>query len=193
MNLQKINVKFFVADPGAVQLEPFVGIFNSWIQAADGEYYDLADYSHVPDGPGILLIAHEANISMDNSGNELGLLYNRKQPLEGSNREKLRRAFAAALQYCRRIEAESVLEGRLHFRGGEALVLINDRLLAPNTEETLGAIRADVEDLVRTLYAGSEFSLQREQDPRKRFGLRIKTPVSFDVATLLKNMESSVN
>lgn len=193
MDLQKINVKFFVADPCAVPLEPFVGIFNSWIQGTDGEYYDLADYSHVPGGPGVLLIAHEANISMDNSGNELGLLYNRKRALEGSNREKLRKVFAATLQYCRRLEGEPVLNGRLNFRGGETLVLINDRLLAPNTEETFAAIRADVEDLARTLYGGAEFSFQKEQDPRKRFSLRIKTPGSFDVATLLKNVEQNVN
>ena len=193
MDLQKINVKFFVRDPSAVPLEAFIGIFNSWIQAADGEYYDIADYRHVHGGPGILLVAHEANISMDNAGDRLGLLYNRKQPLQGSNRDKLRWTFKAALEYCRKVEAELALQGRMRFRGDEALVFINDRLLAPNTDETFLAVRADVEDLAQVLYAGSDVSLEKEQDSRRRFSLHIKTPVPFEVTTLLKNIGENVN
>jgi len=113
-------------------------------------------------------------------------------PLLGVDERVLEGARAAGVTRCR-LEGEPVLNGRLNFRGGETLVLINDRLLAPNTEETFAAIRADVEDLARTLYGGAEFSFQREQDPRKRFGLRIKTPGLFDVATLLKNVEQNVN
>jgi hypothetical protein len=138
-----------------------------------------------------VLVAHDANISMDNGGNRLGLLYSRKQPLDGSNRQKLRAAFAAALDYCRRIESEPALEGRFRFRGNEALVVINDRLTAPNTDETFSAVRPDVDAIAGALYAGSEFSLEREQDTRSRFGLHIKTSASFDITTLLKNMEKT--
>jgi hypothetical protein len=126
MDLDKINVKFFAEDSNnEVPLTAFINIFHSWIQASDGDYYDLAEYSHMPSGPGILLIAHEANISMDNAGNRLGLLYNRKQPLQGPNREKLRSIFKWALEHCRRIEEEPSLQGRLRFRGDEALFLVN--------------------------------------------------------------------
>lgn len=188
MDLQKVNVKFFVGDSNGVPLTAFINIFNSWIQASDGDYYDLAEYSHMHAGPGILLIAHEANISMDNTGNRLGLLYNRKRPLQGSNREKLRFIFRSALENCRRIEEELSLQGKLKFLGNEVLVLINDRLLAPNTEETFLAVRPDLEGLARTLYAGAEFTLQRETDPKKRFSVQIKTPVSFEITALLKNL-----
>jgi len=188
MDLQKINVKIFITDPSPIQAETLVEVFNTWIQNSDGKYYDLADYAHVPAGPGILLVAHEANVSIDNNGNRWGLLYSRKQPEEGSNREKLRSALATALEYCRRIEAEPALRGRVRFRGDEAMVLVNDRLLAPNTEETFVAIRPDVEALARGLYAGSGFSLEREQDSRKRFGLYMKAADSFDVGTLIKNL-----
>ena len=193
MDLQKINIKFYFANDNAVSLESFIGIFNSWIQASDGEFYDIADYSHVHAGPGIMLIAHEANISIDNGGNRLGLLYGRKQLVEGSNGAKLRSAFATALEYCRRVEEAPALQGRLRFRGDEALVLVNDRLLAPNNEETFRTVRPDVEELAQVLYEGSKFSLEREQDAGRRFALHIKTPVSFDVTTLLKNVGENVN
>lgn len=192
MDLQKINVKLFVENPGAVSPEAFVLLFNAWIQAANGEYYDIADYAHVEAGPGILLIAHEANIGMDNTGNRWGLLYNRKQPLPGNNGEKLRRVLNAALENCRRIEEASSLDGKVKFRADEALLLINDRLSAPNTEATFNALKTDFEATARALYGSADFVLEREsEDPRKRFGARIKAAGCFNVNTLLANLDKA--
>jgi len=132
MDLQKINLKFFVADTDGIPLTDFVPIFHSWIQATDGDYHDVADYSHMHAGPGILLVAHEANLSMDNSGNRLGLLYNRKQPLQGTNGEKLRWVVRTALEYCRKIEEESSLQGRFKFSGDEALFPTNGQREYPH-------------------------------------------------------------
>ncbi len=42
---------------------------------------------HVPAGPGIVLIGHEGNYSVDNTGNRLGVRYNRKAVLDGGNQE----------------------------------------------------------------------------------------------------------
>lgn len=186
--LQKINVKFFVADSAGLESETFIRIFNSWIQAGDGAYYDVADYSHVQSGPGIVLVAHEANISLDNAGNRLGLLYNRKEPLQGSNCEKLRLVFRSTLENCCRMEKEPLLEGRLRFLGNEALVFVNDRLLAPNNEETFRAIRPDLEAVARDLFG--EFQCEREspEDPRKRFCVRIKAPGPLTVEAILNNI-----
>jgi hypothetical protein len=188
MNLQKINVKFFVGNSSGVSLAVFINIFHSWIRASDGDYYDLADYSHMHAGPGILLIAHEANISIDNTGSRLGLLYNQKQPLQGSNREKLHSTFRSALDYCRRIEGEPSLQGKFKFRGDEALILINDRLHAPNTERTFRALEPDLEDLARALYGGADFTLRRNTDPKQRFAVQIKTRSAFEIEALLKNL-----
>lgn len=190
MDLQKLNVKFFVADSKRVPVETFIHIFNSWIQASDGEYYDIADYSHLHDGPGVLLIAHEANISMDNSGDRLGLLYNRKQVLSGGSEEKLQFVFKVALEFCRRIEDEPSLKERLKFRGNEALFLINDRRMAPNSEETFREVRPELEKLAGKLYGRSEFTLEHNPDPRERLSVHIRTPRVFEVGTLLENLGS---
>ena len=188
MDLQKINVKFFVGESNGVPLTAFINIFHSWIQASDGDYYDLAEYSHMASGPGILLIAHEANISIDNTGSRLGLLYNQKQPMQGSNREKLHSTFRSALDYCRRVEGEPSLQGKFKFRGDEALILINDRLHAPNTERTFRALKPDLEDLARALYGGADFTLRRNTDPKQRFTVQIKTRSAFEVEALVKNL-----
>src|ERR1051326_2652427 len=174
MDLQKIKGKFFVSGSSQVSLAPFIGVFNSWIQASEGEYYDLTDYGHVPAGPGIVLVADEANVSIDNTENRLGLLYNRKRPLKGSEIEKLSYAVATALSYCRRIEEEPALDAKVRFRGNEALIVINDRLTAPNTEETFSALRPAFEALGRRLFGTTKFSIEKETDARRRFGVRIR-------------------
>lgn len=189
MDLQKINVKFFVENSEGIPPTVFIDIFQTWIQGSDGDYYDVADYSHMHAGPGILLIFHEANISMDETGDRRGLLYNQKQPLSGSNEWKLQVVFKSALEFCKRIEDEPVLRGRLKFRGNEVLFLINDRLLAPSSDETFYSLRPDLEGLAHTLYGGADYTLRYDPKPKERFSVLISTPHSFDVRTLLKNLE----
>ena len=43
---------------------------------------DVADYKHMIDGPGIMLISHEGNFSIDLQDGEVGFMYIRKQPLK---------------------------------------------------------------------------------------------------------------
>jgi hypothetical protein len=190
MELQKINVKFFAAEPNQVHLEEFINVFNAWIQSSDGEFYDVADYSHVHDGPGIVLVAHEANISIDSTGGRLGLLYNRKQPLSGTNQERLRFVFRSALENCRKLEQDSALRGRLSFLGNEASLLINHRLIAPNTEEVFEEVRPEIQALAQSLYQGADVTLERRPDPRERFNVAIKSARPLDLATVLRNLDA---
>ncbi|MFQ5682003.1 MAG: hypothetical protein ACE5HC_01910 [Candidatus Binatia bacterium] len=191
MDLQKINIKLPVKGGGELPLKAFIPIFNAWIQASDGYYYDLADYSHMPTGPGLVLVADEANFSLDQTDKQLGLLYNRKRPMKGSNGEKLLSAFRSALQNCRRLEDEPALGGRFKFWSNEALVFINDRLRAPNTEDTFRTVKPELEKLGQILYGGAEFAVQKENDLKRRFGVRLKTAAFFEAGTLLENIESA--
>lgn len=192
MDVQHLNVKFFARDPGAVDLGHFIPIFHSWIQKQDMEdlLIDVADYRHVFAGPGVLLIGHQANYSMDNAANRPGLLYNQKAPLNGDASERLRRVTRAALLACRRLEEEPRLEGALEFGGEEFELIINDRLLAPNTERTFQACRKDVEGFLKMLYGGAAYRLDRNPDPRERFNVRISASTRFDASTLLRNLEN---
>jgi hypothetical protein len=188
MDVQKINFKIFVAEPDGVPMSAFIPIFHSWIQATDGDFHDVADYSHMHAGPGVLLLAHEANISIDQTGNRLGLLYNRKQALSGTTLEKLRTVLASTLETCCRIETEPSLQGKFKFLGGEMLFMINDRLLSPNTEETFQAVRSDLDALAKNVYGEADFALEPDLDSRQRFAVRIAAGSRFDVGTLLKNL-----
>src|SRR5712692_2262165 len=96
MELQHVNVKLLVKTPQEVDLEPLIPVFHGWIQdqVCEELLLDIADYRHVYAGPGVVLIGHECNYSVDNTDNRLGVRYNRK-------------AARAALTACQRLDAES--------------------------------------------------------------------------------------
>ncbi|HZM24734.1 MAG TPA: hypothetical protein VFC02_23495, partial [Anaerolineales bacterium] len=129
MNVQHINIKLFIENPEAVNLAEYSAVFNSWIQkhALEELLVDVADYLHVHNGPGIMLIGYEADYSLDNRTGRLGLLYNRKAQLEGTTEEKLVQAVRAALTAAALLEKENGLK----FNGSEVQVVVNDRLLVP--------------------------------------------------------------
>jgi hypothetical protein len=117
MELQHINVKLNLRDPQAVKLEALVPIFHGWIQskACEELMIDVADYRHVHAGPGVVLVGHQADYCVYNKDNRLGIRYNRKATLEGSNRDRFSQALRAALQACLRMEADEKLGGSLRF------------------------------------------------------------------------------
>jgi hypothetical protein len=191
MELQKINVKVFSTEPNKVPLTDFIDIFHGWIQATDGVYHDVADYSHMQAGPGIVLVADDANVSIDETDNRRGLLYSQKSKLSGSNLEKLSAVLRSALENCHRLEEEPALRGKLRFSGNQVEILVNDRLLAPNTGEVFEELRPEIDFLARRLYASTNFTLLRNhEDPRHRLNVALSTPLSFETKTLLNNLQA---
>jgi hypothetical protein len=143
MELSRLGVKLFAADPSAVRVKDLVPVFHSWIQkqcVKDHQLIDVHDYSHIHHGPGILLVAHEGNFSTDMAKGKLGIAYFRKQPGQ-TPEEILRAALGSALEAARLIEAEPALEGRLRFGRDQLLVISNDRLLAPNNAAAFEAVK----------------------------------------------------
>lgn len=190
MELQKLSVKFFVEQPNDIPLSRFIDIFHGWIQATDGDYHDVADYSHMRGGPGIILIANHANISIDETENRRGLLFKQKRYLDGSNQEKLRAVAAAAVENCRRLEAEAGLRGKIRFFAGETAIWVNDRLVGANTEESFQQFKAEVELFGKKLYGDAEIRLERDGDPRKPLHVRVKSAAALDLNALWENLHN---
>jgi hypothetical protein len=165
MDLYKIGVKIFVANPQAVNIRDFIAVFHRWIQQQKVEGHqliDVHDYSHVHNGPCILLIAHEGNFSMDRENGRLGLLYYRKRPLEGGLEANLKSVLQTALQASKALELEPELKG-IKFKTDEILVVTNDRLLAPNDAAT----RAKIESVIAKTLGKAKLAPQAA-DPRER-------------------------
>ena len=188
MQLQHVNVKLLIQDRDSA-LEPLIPVFHGWIESRAEEdelLIDVADYSHVPAGPGVVLIGHEGNYSVDNTGNRLGVRYNRKAAVDGSNQDRLTQATRAALTACRRLEAEPRLGGKFRFNGQDIEIFINDRLIAPNNAATREAFDADFQLFSRKLFRGKEYSICYGDDPRSLFTAFVKTARPIAVADLLE-------
>ena len=149
---------------------------------------DIADYRHVPAGPGVVLIGQDGDYSVDHTDNRLGVRYNRKAPLSGSNQDRFRQAARAALTACQRLESEPSLGGKFRFGGREIELFINDRLLAPNSDSTREAAQDDLDTFFKKLFRGSGFSLSYGADPRRLFTVSATSERALQVSELLSNL-----
>ena len=187
MDWQHLNVKFFVTEPDTVDLQPYSAIFNRWIQekaVADELLIDVADYRHVPDGPGVVLVGHEANYSLDNAEGRLGVLYNRKAPVTGTPGQRLAQAVGAALRAAQRLAADP----GLRVSGQSLQLIVNDRLLAPNTPETLAEMQPELTAFFDKLYGPGGYTLERREEPRARLTLNIHAKDAIGVDGLLERL-----
>ncbi len=190
MDLQQINIKVFTTEDSKINYTNFIKIFNRWMEEADSDdYLNYADYSHVDAGPGVLLILKQANYSIDNAYHQAGLLYNRKHDVEGNNSDKIRQALTETLSKCELLEASEEMENAIHFNGSEILFMINNRQIAPNTTETADAIQTDLEQVLKQMYGGDDFTIERtSEDVRERFALRISANSTKQISELISNL-----
>jgi hypothetical protein len=169
--LYRLGIKVFCTEPTPLALPAFIPMFHRVIQdrGLEGLLIDVADYSHVHHGPGVLLIAHEGNYAIDESGGRRGLAYYTKRRTEGSLAERLATACRRAFMACERLAREPEAAGRLAFSGAEIQVFANDRLLAPNTDATLAAFRPVLEALSARLYGDQKHQITRDGAADERF------------------------
>jgi hypothetical protein len=147
---QRFSVKFFVKDPASVELDVFMPIFQRWIQrhTVDGMLIDVVDYKHVINGPGVVLIGHEADYALDMRDGRPGLQYTLKRDGTGDFAERLRGAVQKAISACKAIEAEKTLKGAVTFALDEVEVVFLDRLRVPNDEATFAGLKADLQNVL---------------------------------------------
>ena len=181
-DLVKLDLKVLAAGAADVEAEEFIPVFHRWIieRVLPELLIDVADYSHVPDGPGVLLIGHDAQYAWDLSRGEPGLLYSRRREtgpdLEGirSLDRRLRSLLKCAFRACDLIEAEPGLEGRVAFDRHRLELRVNDRLVPrdePTAEALASAFRqALTEAGIRD--GGAPAEVNRIGESRERLTLR---------------------
>ena len=174
MEVHRIGIKLFAADPASVRLEDFIPIFHRWIQKQNLPGHlliDVHDYSHMHEGPGILLVAHEGNFSIDMSDGRPGLMYYRKTPTALSPVEHVTTIVRSALQACRLLEQDA----RMRVNMDEFIVIANDRLGAPNDDQTFAELQPALSAALRQIFDGLEFHLARTNvDPKERLTITCK-------------------
>lgn len=187
MDAHKLQVKIFAEPVSGLALETFIPVFHAWIknQVLKELTIDVANYAHVHEGPGVVLIGHGSDYFVDEGEGRLGLLYSRKRlaPEPGA---RVSDAFRRAIHTAALLEKETAL--KLKFRTDEWLFRINDRLAAPNTDATFAAARPELEAVCKRLFDGGPFEMGRVGSARQLFSVRIKSGGNTPLATLLDRL-----
>jgi hypothetical protein len=181
----KLQVKLFAGSADA-SLETFIPIFHDWIKhhRLPELLIDVANYAHVPRGPGVALIGHQGDYYIDEADGRRGILYSRKRE-PPPPAERVADAFRRALNAAVLLEKEPAAAG-LRFGTGELLFRINDRLLAPPGDATYAAVRPALEAVGKRLW--SSFELAPVGGPKDLFTVRISGSATADAATLLDRL-----
>jgi hypothetical protein len=135
-----------------------------------------------------LLIAYEGNYAVDVSEGRVAMQYCSKQPIDGDLSRRLRRVCSLALRAAHLLRQESGLNGALGFGGNELRIYANDRLRAPNSDETMRSFQPALDDLVTALYEGAACELKRASEPGARFAVDLTAPEPVDLATLVQRL-----
>ena len=119
-------------------LELFIPVFHEWIQKdliPNHVMVDVADYKHIPDGPGIMLISHEGNFSIDLENGEIGFLYVRKQPLKKDIINNIQEIKSILNHGCDLLINNKILREKISFNN-EYQLLSNDRYYFPSNKKS---------------------------------------------------------
>jgi hypothetical protein len=144
-DIQKIDVKVFVTEGQDIDPYEFVPVLQRWIQehTVPGTLIDVADYSHMHHGPGVILVAHEYNLSIDYAEGRMGVLFHYKRPAEATFGERVKSAVEQARNAAKLLEQEE-LSQILKFDTDSLRIIVNDRLLAPNDDATAAELESAV-------------------------------------------------
>jgi len=173
-----------------------IPVFHRWIQEGtlDELMIDVADYSHVPNGPSVILLCHDAQYALDTGNGELGLLYSRRRETGGSRvggfdsfAQRVPSVFHDALVVCEKLEAEASLVGELRFPCDRFVLRCNDRLVG---EESLQLVETEIRGFMERLVPESSTDVVVGVDSSGRLACRIQCSVAPGSHALLDRIEA---
>lgn len=184
---KRISLKFELAEGATVELAALVPVFQRWIQedAVEGLLIDVADYKHIHEGPGVILVGHEGDYAIDLKDGRPGLRYTLKRESHDSLSAQLQVILRRARLAARQLEAEPSLDG-LAFAYQAGLITFHDRLNAPNTPEGFTGYRDEIAAFLAEVYGEAPSLTVAYDDPRELLAVRYSVPVgaALDEAVL---------
>jgi hypothetical protein len=196
MTPSKLQLKLFADRGGDLSLETFIPVLHRWIKehVLPELSIDVANYAHVPDGPGVVLIGDANDYFLEHSlasqsksaaGPQLGLLVSRKRHAPAPD-QRLGDLFRRTIHAAMLLEREPALAGKLSFRTDEWVLRVNDRLAAPNTPETVAALRPEIEAYAGQLFNGASVTVAPAGEPRQLLTMQIAVTPAPSLAALLE-------
>ncbi|MFT7621707.1 MAG: hypothetical protein ACI9WU_000872 [Myxococcota bacterium] len=190
MDVQQLSVKLFAAAGAPLDQEELIPIFHRWIRESrlgDKLLIDVADYRHVPDGPGVMIVADHAHYGLDEGiGGGTGFLFSHRRDAIGDAAPKLADALSELLTAAEALEGEPSLKG-FAFDTSRIQVRVASRRVAANTAEDFAKLAPTVTSAAQKLYGG-EVTVTQGGLPRDPLTLEVSGPAGLSLAALRANL-----
>ena len=158
MNLQKFGIKLFFQPNGSYPYRDFIPELHRWIQndsIPDHMLIDVVDYSHILDGPGVMMVAHEGHFSIDQENNKPGILYMRKTEITGMFKERFNKVLSTTILAAHLLSKNKVKKS-VDFSPNSFRFICNDRRLADNIDANQKLYTEIVNKLSKENFPGSK-------------------------------------
>ena len=184
--LKQIDIKVFAEDASDVKATEFVAVLQRWIRehTIPGTLIDVADYSHIHNGAGVILVGHQYNLSIDYVDGRMGLLVHYKLPAEETLEERIEAAMKVAFNACAILEEEGEFKARLKFSRTNFRFLASDRLHAPNSDEAYAQIAPALKAAAKAVSSGDAALTRVNDDPDERLTIDVTASAGVDAEAI---------
>ncbi len=171
---QRISIKLFFKSEAVPGPEAQIAAFHRWIRdkKLGGLLIDVADYAHVPDGPGIMIIGHEADYNIDHGPGGVGLLVTRKRIESGDLASAVDQVARLAAVAAAALESEG-FSPSIEVNTGRLRVTLLDRLRYPADGSNIQPVADEVAKAV-----AESFGVDASAEPVAHDG---RGPAAFDL------------
>jgi hypothetical protein len=183
---KRISIKFYAEAAPGFDITQAVPVFHRWIREhviTNELLIDVADYKHVVDGPGVLLVGHEADYGLALVDSRLELLYTRKRNTGDSLVGAFHTLFAQSLHAAHLLESDPELVG-LRIHTDKADIAILDRLHFANSDAGVSAIGHALESVLAAVYPDGATVQRLANDPRQPLTVQVSAPGAGSSAAL---------
>ena len=183
MDLQKFGIKLYLNTKGSFKSKDFIPVFHNWIQekvVSDHLLIDVADYSHILDGPGVMLIAHEGHFSLDQESQQPGIMYMRKTEIAGSFTERFNKVLSTVIKAANRLSDKDVSK-KVDFKLNSFRFIANDRLYAENTADNQHLYKQKIQKALDGKYPESQFEFGDVSDKNERLAFTVNFSNDIDI------------
>ena len=175
MELQKFGIKLFFQQNGSYPYRDFIPELHRWIQndlIPDHILIDVVDYSHIPDGPGIMLVTHEGHFTLDQEDHKPGILYMRKTDISGSFKDRFNRVLSITIQAAQLLSNNNI-EKELNVTNNSLRFISNDRRIADNVDANQKLYTDIVNKLLKENFPGSNFEFDNYSKRQDRLAFDV--------------------
>ncbi len=183
---KRISIKFYAGALPGFDITQAVPVFHRWVREhsiANELLIDVADYKHVVDGPGVLLVGHEADYGLALVDDRLELSYTRKRDVGDTLAGVFHTLFAQSLNAASLLESAPELAG-LRVHTDKADIAILDRLHFANSDAGANAIGQVLKDVLAAVYSDGATLQRLANDPRQPLTVQVSAPGAGSSAAL---------